>query len=157
MIYYACFATEGEENAKKGRLSRQRGHQPSQAGMRSGSGTCRHDRFNANPGRSGHRRALEAARVVLAAREAVAAVLGAADPFCVSFAFNCTDALNLAIKGVLRAGDHVISTLLEHNSVLRVLSEMMRREEIELTLLPRAPTVSSTRKTCAAPCAKIRG
>lgn len=95
--------------------------------------------FNANPGRSGHRRALEAARAVLAAREAVAAVLGAADPFCVAFAFNCTDALNLAIKGVLRAGDHVISTLLEHNSVLRVLSEMMQREEIELTLLSPRP------------------
>ena len=95
--------------------------------------------FNANPGRSGHRRALEAARAVLAAREAVAAVLGAADPLCVAFAFNCTDALNLAIKGVLRAGDHVISTLLEHNSVLRVLSEMMQREEIELTLLSPRP------------------
>ena len=95
--------------------------------------------FNANPGRSGHRRALEAARAVLAAREAVAAVLGAADPRCVAFACNCTDALNLAIKGVLRAGDHVISTLLEHNSVLRVLSEMLRREEIELTLLAPRP------------------
>ena len=95
--------------------------------------------FNANPGRSGHRRALEAARAVLAAREAVAAMLGAADPFCVAFAFNCTDALNLAIKGVLRAGDHVISTLLEHNSVLRVLLEMLRREEIELTLLAPRP------------------
>ena len=95
--------------------------------------------FNANPGRSGHRRSLEAARAVLAAREAVAAVLGARDPFCVAFAFNCTDALNLAIKGALRTGDHVISTLLEHNSILRVLAEKLRREEIELTLLtPRA-------------------
>ena len=95
--------------------------------------------FNANPGRSGHRRSLEAARAVLAAREAVAAVLGARDPFCVAFAFNCTDALNLAIKGALRTGDHVISTLLEHNSVLRVLAEKLRREEIELTLLPPRP------------------
>ena len=95
--------------------------------------------FNANPGRSGHRRSLEAARAVLAAREAVAAVLGARDPFCVAFAFNCTDALNLAIKGALRTGDHVISTLLEHNSVLRVLAEKLRREEVELTLLPPRP------------------
>ena len=95
--------------------------------------------FNANPGRSGHRRSLEAARAVLAAREAVAAVLGARDPFCVAFAFNCTDALNLAIKGALRTGDHVISTLLEHNSVLRVLAEKLRREEIELTLLTPRP------------------
>ena len=81
--------------------------------------------FNANPGRSGHRRSLEAARAVLAAREAVAAVLGARDPLCVAFAFNCTDALNLAIKGALRTGDHVISTLLEHNSILRVLAEKL--------------------------------
>ncbi len=95
--------------------------------------------FNANPGRSGHRRSLEAARAVLDAREAVAAVLGAPDPLCVAFAFNCTDALNLAIKGALRAGDHVISTMLEHNSVLRVLSEMLRREQIELSLLSPRP------------------
>ena len=95
--------------------------------------------FNANPGRSGHRRSLEAARAALAAREAVAAMLEARDPFCVAFAFNGTDALNLAIKGVLRAGDHVVSTLLEHNSVLRVLAEKLRREEIELTLLSPRP------------------
>ena len=56
-----------------------------------------------------------------------------------AFAFNCTDALNLAIKGALRAGDHVISTMLEHNSVLRVLSEMLRREQIELSLLSPRP------------------
>ena len=113
--------------------------------------------FNANPGRSGHRRSLEAARAVLAAREAVAAVLGARDPFCVAFAFNCTDALNLAIKGALRTGDHVISTLLEHNSVLRVLAEKLRREEIELTLLTPRRTALSTPRTCAARCAKTRG
>ncbi|NLD59957.1 MAG: aminotransferase class V-fold PLP-dependent enzyme, partial [Clostridiales bacterium] len=82
--------------------------------------------FNANPGRSGHRRALEAGRTVLAAREAIAGLLSAADPFSIAFGFNCTDCLNLAIKGALRTGDHVISTMLEHNSVLRVLSEKLR-------------------------------
>lgn len=91
--------------------------------------------FNANPGRSGHRRALEAARAVLAAREAVAAVLGAEDPLSIVFGFNGTDMLNLAIKGCLRTGDHVIATMLEHNSVLRVLCELLERGAIELTLL----------------------
>ncbi|NLF27301.1 MAG: aminotransferase class V-fold PLP-dependent enzyme, partial [Clostridiales bacterium] len=52
---------------------------------------------------------------------------------------NCTDCLNLAIKGALRTGDHVISTMLEHNSVLRVLSEKLRGNEIELTLLTPRP------------------
>ncbi|OPZ68284.1 MAG: putative cysteine desulfurase [Firmicutes bacterium ADurb.Bin467] len=95
--------------------------------------------FNANPGRSGHRRALEAGRTVLAAREAIAGLLSAADPFSIAFGFNCTDCLNLAIKGALRTGDHVISTMLEHNSVLRVLSEKLRGNEIELTLLTPRP------------------
>ena len=65
---------------------------------------------------------------------------GARDPLCVAFAFNCTDALNLAIQGALRTGDHVISTLLEHNSVLRVLAEKPAAGGgIELTLLPPRP------------------
>lgn len=91
---------------------------------------------NANPGRAGHRRSLEAGREVLACREALAKLLGAEDPFSIAFAFNCTDALNLAIKGTLRRGDHVISSLLEHNSVLRVLMGLQMRGEISVTLLP---------------------
>lgn len=92
--------------------------------------------YNANPGRSGHRAAIEAARQVLATREALAALVGAEDPFCIAYAFNCTDALNLAIKGVLHRGDHVITTMLEHNSVLRVVSELAQRKRISLTIVP---------------------
>ena len=92
--------------------------------------------FNANPGRSGHRAALEAGRAVLNARERMAELLGAADPMSVVHCFNCTDALNLAIKGSLRRGDHVIATQLEHNSVLRVLGTLAARERIRLTLVP---------------------
>ena len=79
---------------------------------------------NANPGRSGHRAALEAARTVLNARERLAGLLGAEDPMSVVHCFNCTDALNLAIKGSLKPGDHVVATQLEHNSVLRVLGTL---------------------------------
>ena len=96
-------------------------------------------RFNANPGRSGHPAALEAARLVLDARQKLAELLGAADPMGVIHCFNCTDALNLAIKGSLRAGDHVVATQLEHNSVLRVLQTLAARGRITLTLVAPRP------------------
>lgn len=92
--------------------------------------------LNANPGRSGHERALKAAECVLFAREAIAGLLGAEDPFRVIFCFNCTDALNLAIKGSLRPGDHVVASTLEHNSVLRVLTRLKNEGIIDLTLIP---------------------
>lgn len=91
---------------------------------------------NANPGRSGHRAAIEAARTVLDCREKLAALLGAADAMSVVHCFNCTDALNLAIKGSLRLGDHVVTTCLEHNSVLRPLHALAERGRISLTLVP---------------------
>ena len=95
--------------------------------------------YNANPGRSAHAPALAAAHCVYAAREAIARLIGAAQSSSVAFASNCTDALNLAIKGCLRRGDHVISTLLEHNSVLRPLSMLHDSGQIELTLIPPRP------------------
>ncbi len=95
--------------------------------------------YNANPGRSGHEAALKAAHCVFDAREALSNLLGAQEGSCVALQFNCTDALNLAIKGSLRRGDHVVTTFLEHNSVLRPLSGMSSRGEIALTMVaPRA-------------------
>ena len=93
------------------------------------------ERFGANPGRSGHKMALEAGRTVETCREALAAMLGEADASRVVFALNATDALNMAIHGVLRTGDHVIASLLEHNSVLRPLSELSRNGMVTLTLV----------------------
>ncbi len=95
--------------------------------------------LNANPGRSGHARAIRAAEEVLSARESAARLLGANDPFNVVFAFNCTDALNLAIKGSLKSGDHAICSYLEHNSVLRVLNGMAKDGFIELTMVKPLP------------------
>ena len=91
--------------------------------------------LNGNPGRSGHKRALAGARRMNECRETLAGFIGCGQVSRLSFCFNCTDALNLAIKGVLRRGDHVVSTLLEHNSVLRVLEELRRAGQIEVTLL----------------------
>ena len=92
--------------------------------------------YGANPGRSGHRLSLEAGRTVETCRETLAAMLGEPDATRIAFAQNATDALNMAIHGVLRTGDHVISTLIEHNSVLRPLSELSRSGTITLTLVP---------------------
>lgn len=95
--------------------------------------------FNANPGRSGHSAALSAAREVLSARERLASLMNAGEETNIAFAFNCTDALNLAIKGALRYGDHVITTQLEHNSVLRPLNALAARGRISLSIVsPRA-------------------
>ena len=90
----------------------------------------------ANPGRAGHRLALAAGRIVEGCREDLAAMLGEADATRVAFACNATDALNMAIHWVLRTGDHVVTTLLEHNSVLRPLSELSRSGAITLTIVP---------------------
>ena len=95
--------------------------------------------LNANPGRSGHSAALSAAREVLSARERLAALMNAGEETNIAFAFNCTDALNLAIKGALRYGDHVITTQLEHNSVLRPINALAARGRISLSIVsPRA-------------------
>ena len=93
-------------------------------------------RCGANPGRAGHALALEAGRIVEECREAIAQMLGESDASRVVFCQNATDALNTAIHGTLRTGDHVITTLLEHNSVLRPLSELSRSGVITLTLVP---------------------
>src|SRR3972149_4945967 len=70
-----------------------------------------------NPGRSGHRMALEANRVILDARDSVARLLNIEDSSRVVFTSGATEALNLGIKGLLRPGDHVITSGMEHNAV----------------------------------------
>ncbi len=81
----------------------------------------------ANPGRSGHRLAVEAARIVYHAREQVATLLGVDDPLRIVFGSNATEALNLALAGILRPGDHVITSSVEHNSVMRPLRALERQ------------------------------
>jgi cysteine desulfurase / selenocysteine lyase len=88
-----------------------------------------------NPGRSGHRLSIEAGRIVFEARERVAALFGVRDSSRVIFGLNATEALNLGLKGLLRRGDHVITTSMEHNSVMRPL-RALERDGIELTVVP---------------------
>src|SRR5687768_14138641 len=75
----------------------------------------------ANPGRSGHRLSVEADREVARARHALARLLNVPQPERLVWTANCTEALNLALKGLLRPGDRVVTTGLEHNSMARPL------------------------------------
>jgi cysteine desulfurase family protein len=89
-----------------------------------------------SPGRSGHRLSQEAARIVFDCREAVAALIGAPDSKRIVFALNATQGLNTAIYGTLRQGDRVVTTSMEHNSVMRPLRDLERRGVIALTVVP---------------------
>ena len=80
--------------------------------------------YCANPGRSGHKMAMESARVVEETRDIIAKLFNIKNPMDVVYTFNATDSLNLAIKGFLKPGDHVITTTMEHNSVLRPIMEL---------------------------------
>jgi len=80
-----------------------------------------------NTGRSGHRRSIAASRSVSLARERLADLLGAESPDNLIFTKNATEALNLAICGLVTDGARVVTTSLEHNSVMRPLREFERR------------------------------
>ena len=88
-----------------------------------------------NAGRGAHDAALGASRVIFDTRKKLAELFHAEHPSQIVFTMNATESLNIAIKGVLQTGDHVITTALEHNSVLRPLYEMEERG-VELTILP---------------------
>jgi cysteine desulfurase/selenocysteine lyase len=96
------------------------------------------EKVGANPGRSGHRLSVEAGRIVYSAREAVAELFNAPDPLRIVFGANVTEALNLALRGLLRQGDHVVTSSMEHNSVMRPL-RALEREGVELTVVPCSP------------------
>ena len=88
-----------------------------------------------NSGRGVHSGALSASRTIYDTRAALARLFGAESPERIAFTANSTQALNTALKGVPEPGDHVITTALEHNSVLRPLYELEDRG-VELTVLP---------------------
>ena len=77
--------------------------------------------YGANPGRSGHKLAMKASRGIYEARENLADLLGVKNPMNIILLFNATEALNTATKGLLKKGDHVITSSMEHNSLLRPL------------------------------------
>src|SRR3954452_4286211 len=84
-------------------------------------------RLGAPAGRGSYAEAGEAERIVLSCRKKITQLIGAADPTRIIFTQNGTDSLNLALHGLLKPGDHVITTVCEHNSVLRPLSFLAER------------------------------
>lgn len=87
-------------------------------------------------GRGAYQSAIDAAGVVQRCRRRIADLFGAEGPDRILFTFNGTDSLNLALHGLLEPGDHVVTTLVEHNSVLRPLRELQERLGVEVTCLP---------------------
>jgi cysteine desulfurase/selenocysteine lyase len=92
---------------------------------------ARHDL--ANPGRAGHKMALAAERALDDCRHLLNQFFHGEGPERFIFTLNCTDALNMAFKGILKNGDHVITSDLEHNSVSRPLRAMELAGKITLT------------------------
>lgn len=90
----------------------------------------------ANPGRGAHRLSISALANVQACRTLFAKHFGCPSPDRVIFTKNCTESLNLAIFGALQKGDHVVTTCLEHNSVLRPLFALQKQGIIEYDVCP---------------------
>src|ERR1051326_1099721 len=91
-----------------------------------------------NPARSGHRMSIAAARIVESGREALAEIFHADDPAQIIFTHNATHALNIALYGLLRRGDHVVTTSLEHNSVMRPIRHL-ESLGVGVTVVPANP------------------
>jgi len=93
------------------------------------------DEIGANPGRSGHVLSIEAARIIYEAREALSILFHVKDSSRIVFTLNATESINLALKGLLKYKDHVITSSMEHNSVMRPLRDLEKRG-IGLTVVP---------------------
>ena len=88
----------------------------------------------ANSGRSGHKLAIEASRIVYKAREALAYIFNVDDPLQIVFTLNATESINLALQGILQHGDHVITSSMEHNAVMRPL-RVLESQGVEITVV----------------------
>ena len=93
----------------------------------------------ANPGRSSHRMALSAGQALQRTRLNLARLFNVANPDRIVFCCNATDALNIALKGLLRPGDHVVTSSMEHNSILRPLKALEKRG-VTATKVKASPT-----------------
>lgn len=112
------------------------------------------DRVHASAGRGAYREAIESGRIIDRCRQALRTLFGAADEDLVIFTLNGTDALNLAIKGLVGPGDHVVTTAMDHNSVLRPLSALAEQQGVQWTAVAADP--QTTRVTADAVRAALR-
>lgn len=93
-------------------------------------------RNGVSPGRSGYDLSIETGNIVEETRKLLCSYFNGTDPNRLVFSANSTDALNLAVHGILQPGDHVITTTLEHNAVLRPLFHQSRDNGVEVTYIP---------------------
>lgn len=91
--------------------------------------------YGANPGRGGHQLSMRASKVIYKTRVKLAQLFNIQNPNDIFFTMNATMALNTAIKGLLKKGDHVITTTLEHNSIRRPLEYMKKNHGVEITYI----------------------
>jgi cysteine desulfurase family protein len=97
--------------------------------------------IGANPGRSGHSLSIKAGRCIYETREAVAQLLGVENPLRIIFTSGATEALNVVVNGILQPGDHVITSGMEHNSVMRPLRHV-ESKGVDLAVVPCSPAGS---------------
>ena len=95
--------------------------------------------IGASPGRSGHSLSLEASRSIYAARELLARLFSASSSDRVCFTLNATESLNLLFQGLLKSGDRVVTTSVEHNSVARPLNELRQRLGLDVQVVRASP------------------
>jgi len=93
------------------------------------------ERAGGNPGRSGHLLSIEAARVMYQTREYIANFFNSGDPLRVVFTNNATHAINLVIRGLLKPGDRVVTSSMEHNAVMRPLRDL-EKKGLDLHVVP---------------------
>jgi len=93
------------------------------------------EKIGASPGRSGHRLSIEASRIIYQTRENLAELFKVDDPLRIIFTLNVTESINLALKGLLQPGDQVITSSMEHNSVMRPLRKLEKRG-VEIKVVP---------------------
>lgn len=93
-----------------------------------------------SPGRGSHRMGIQASRILFQCRQKISRLFHIADANQICFTLNTTMALNMALNGFLQAGDHVVTTSLEHNSVRRPLEHLRTTRGIEITYVPVSPT-----------------
>jgi len=98
---------------------------PKPAEVIKGCSECLHN-FCVNPGRGAHRKSLYASSVIYSCREELCYLFGIDNPERIAFTMNTTQSINFALKGVLKTGDHVIISAMEHNSVLRPLHALSK-------------------------------
>lgn len=85
------------------------------------------NQYGANPGRSGYRMSIDTGEQIYRCRKRIADFFGADGPECISFQPSCTQAINVVLKGVLKSGDHVLISDVEHNAVVRPLKKLQEK------------------------------